>query len=125
MLSNLRFIGLVIGIIGLVSVFIYFRGPRWRKSNFITFSLFYIFLIAISIHPGILNILGNILALDQHERGRIIALLIMSNLFLWFLILYLKDKQEKSKEQYDRLIRALCLKQSDDMVELQKRSNRS
>ena len=117
MLSNLRLIGLVIGIIGLVSIFIYFRGPRWRKSNFIIFSLFNIFLIAISIHPGILNILGNLLALEQHERGRIIALLIMSNLFLWFLILYLKDKQEKGKEQYDRLIRALCLRQSENMAE--------
>ena len=116
MWSNLRFLGLVIGIIGLVSIFFYFRGPRWRKSNFIIFSLFNIFLIAISIHPGILNILGSILALEQHERGRIIALLIMSNLFLWFFILYLKDKQEKSKDQYDLLIRALCLKQSEDMV---------
>ena len=75
-MSNLRLIGLIAGIIGLVSTFLIYRGARWNRANFVFFSLFNFFLITITVNPASINFLRDLLALQEHQRGRLLALLI-------------------------------------------------
>ena len=89
-MSNLRLIGFFIGIIGLFSTFIIYRGPRWNRSNFVLLTLFNLCLIIVTINPNVLNALRDALALHEAYRGRIIALLIVSNIFLLFYIFFTK-----------------------------------
>ena len=75
---------------GLITTFIVFRGSRWNKSNFILIALFNICLITITINPNILNALRDVLSLQKAYRGRIIALLIVSNILNVDIFYFLK-----------------------------------
>jgi len=106
-MSTLRIAGVLIGLAGLIATFLFFRGPKWKKSNFILFGLFSFFLTSICINPNILNFLRNALALETVARGRIIALLIVSNIFLLLYSFYKSSKLEKIRLQLDMLVRSL------------------
>lgn len=106
-MSSLRIAGILLGLIGLSATFLLYRGPKWKKSNFLLFGLFSLLLITISINPDILNFLRDILSLETVARGRIIALLIFSNIFLLFYSFYKSSKLEKIHLQFDMLVRNL------------------
>jgi hypothetical protein len=106
-MSNLRLIGLIAGIIGLFATFLIYRGARWNRANFLFFSLFNLSLIIVTINPESINFLRDILALERQQRGRLLALLILSNIFLLFFTFYSKSKIENLKIQFDRLIRSM------------------
>ncbi|RLI01308.1 glycosyl transferase family 2 [Candidatus Bathyarchaeota archaeon] len=106
-MSNLRIIGLIVGIIGLIVTFRIYRGPRWRRLNFVLFGLFSLSLIAVSLNPNLLNTAAQMLRLERPQRGRILALLIGSNIFLWFILLYFKNRLDEYRHQFDLLIRSL------------------
>ena len=107
MLSNLRIIGIVIGCLGLVSTFYVYRGPKWKRANFVLLSLFNISLIAVSSNPDLVNFARDMLALQEYQYGRILALLIISNLFLLFFSFGSRSRLENLRLQMDRLIRNL------------------
>jgi cellulose synthase/poly-beta-1,6-N-acetylglucosamine synthase-like glycosyltransferase len=115
-LSSLRIAGLIIGIIGLYVTFTIYRGPRWKRTNFIFFGIFSLCLITVSINPNVLNLLAEILKLEQQQRGRILVLLIGSNIILWFLLLYLKSKLDENRYQFDLLIRKLGHEEIEDLL---------
>ena len=106
-MSSLRIIGLLIGIIGLLATFFSFRGQRWNRSTFIFLSVGNIILIIISINPDVLNFIRDALSLKEASRGRILALLIISNIFLLYVITIMKSKLEKILLQFDKLVRNL------------------
>ena len=97
----------MIGILGLFATFYVYRGARWNRLNFIFFMLLNFSLIAVTINPDILNALRDTLALHKAYRGRIIALLIVSNIFLLFYIFFTKLKIDNIHFQFDRLVRSL------------------
>jgi len=109
-MSNLRLIGLLFGVIGLVATFLFYRGPKWKRLNFILLSFFNLCLIIVTINPDSINFLRDLLALQQHQRGRLLALLIMSTIFLMFFSFYTKSRLENLRLQFDRLIRHLGVK---------------
>lgn len=104
-MSNLRIIGLVIGIFGLVLTFRVYRGRRWRRLNFVLSGIFSFFIIAVCLNPDLLNRVAAMLALQQEERGRILTLLIFSNIGLWFLLINHRTKLDEHRHQFDLLIR--------------------
>lgn len=106
-MSGLRILGVAIGTIGIVLTFLYYRGIKWKRNNFILFFLFNALLIVISISPETINVLRNMLALKSSERGRILSLLVLSVIFLVFLVFYLKSKLDLHTFQFDKLVRAL------------------
>ena len=106
-MSTLRLLGCVLGVLGLVATFYVYRGTRWNRINFIFFMLLNFSLIAVTINPNILNALRDALALNKAYRGRIIALLIVSNIFLLFYIFFTKLKVDNIHFQFDRLVRSL------------------
>ena len=97
-MSTLRIFGCLIGIVGLIATFFVYRGARWNKSNFIILGLLNIILISITINPDLLNVLRDTLSLQTTSRGRIIALLIVSNIFLLFYIFFTKLGMFSSKK---------------------------
>jgi hypothetical protein len=108
-MSGLRIAGLIIGFIGLISTFLIYRGPKWKRLNFIFFSFVNISLIAISINPNVVNFLRDLLAMQQYQYGRILALLIISNIILMFIAVYSTSKIENFRLQFDHLVRKLAL----------------
>ena len=120
-MSNLRLIGLMVGIAGLVTTFLVYRGSRWKRANFIIFSLFNLFLITITINPESINFLRDMLALENHQRGRLLALLILSNIFLLFFTFYSKSKIENLKIQFDRLVRSMGMVALEQAAQLNDR----
>ena len=116
-MSTLRILGCLIGLIGLLTTFLVYRGARWNKSNFIFLMLLNISLITITINPNILNILRDALSLQNILKGRIIALLLLSNIFLLFYIFFTKLKIDSLHLQFDRLVRSLGSRDLDRDVE--------
>lgn len=106
-MSNLRIAGFIIGIIGLIATFVIYRGPKWKRANFILFTLFNLSLIIVSLNPDVVNFIRDMFALKKSQRGRIIALLIISNIFLFFYSLYTNSKLDRYQLQFDRLVRSL------------------
>ena len=117
-MSSLRIFGCIIGILGLLATFWVYRGPRWRRSSFILLSLVNISLITVSVNPNVLNALRDALALHEAYRGRIIALLILSNLFLLFYAFFTRLKLDNLHFQFDKLVRHLGGKEIEKGLEL-------
>jgi len=116
-MSSLRLVGLIIGIIGLILTFFIYRGPKWKKTNFIFFTFFNLVLIAIAINPNTVNFLRDLLSLQKYQYGRIIALLIVSNIFFMFFSLYTSSKFENYRLQFDQLVRKLGLEDCEIPLE--------
>ncbi len=117
-MSSLRILGCLIGLAGLLVTFFVYRGSRWNRVNFIFFMLLNVSLIAVTLNPNILNALRDALALHTAYRGRIIALLIVSNIFLLFYIFFTKLKIDKIHFQFDRLVRSLGAKEIEKSADL-------
>jgi len=117
-MSNLRLLGLAFGIIGLISTFLIYRGPKWNRFNFIFLSLFNLSLIVVTINPDSINFLRDLLALQEHQRGRLLALLILSNIFLLFFSFYSRSRIEHLRLQFDKLIRRMGVVAIEEAVAL-------
>jgi len=110
-MSSLRIIGCIVGLLIFWFGFDRFRRRSLRRADFI-FSLLIAFsLLAVSIVPDIAYILLEMLALDRVQWGRLIAVIIFSNFFLWFAIIYLRLKINERSDQVGLLIRALGLEE--------------
>lgn len=108
-MSNLRLIGLFVGLFGLIITFNVYRGSRWKRANFLFFSLFNFGLIVVSIEPDTVNFISEALSLESHQHGRLIGLLVLAVLFLLFLSFYTKSRVEILRLQVDKLIRSLTV----------------
>ena len=114
-MSGLRIVGLIVGLLGLYVTFKIYRGPRWKRKNFLFFGIFSICLITVSVNPDVLNLAAAMLKLEQKQRGRILALLIGSNIILWFLFLYSNSKLDEYGYQFDLLIRKLGQEEIEEL----------
>ena len=117
-MSTLRILGFIIGLLGLLATFLVYRGARWKRSNFIFLTFLNISLMTVTINPNILNVLRDAMSLQNAYRGRIIALLIISNIFLLFYIFFTKLKLDNIHLQFDRLVRSLGSKDIEQNIEL-------
>jgi hypothetical protein len=116
-MSTLRIFGCLIGLTGLLTTFFVYRGARWNRSNFIMLALLNLSLIAVTVNPNILNALRDALSLQAAYRGRILALLILSNLFLLFYIFFTKLRLDSIHLQFDQLVRSLGSREVDQNLE--------
>ncbi len=114
-MSSIRIVGFIIGIVGLFVTFTIYRGPRWKRKNFIFFGMFSLGLVIISINPNVLNNITVMLRL-QGLGARFFAVLIASNILLWFLLLYSKTRLDEYRHQFDLLIRKLGHEEIEDLL---------
>lgn len=117
-MSTLRILGFFIGVMGLLATFLVYRGARWNRSNFIFLAFLNISLMTVTINPNILNVIRDAMSLQNAYRGRIIALLIISNIFLLFYIFFTKLKIDNIHLQFDSLVRSLGSQDIEQNVEL-------
>ena len=107
-MSNLRIFGIIIGLLTILFTFFKYRGSKWKKSNFLFQTSFGLVLSIICINPNVVNFARDMLSLQEYMYGRFLALLIISNIFLFFLTIYVKSKQSTSLLQLDKLIRSFA-----------------
>jgi hypothetical protein len=109
--------GIVIGTAGVLVTFLIYRGAKWKRTNFVLFTFFNLSLILVCINPNIVNFLRDALALKEKQYGRLIALLILSSIFLLFFTFYTKSKLENLRLQFDALVRNLAKTDFENDVE--------
>jgi len=117
-MSNLRIAGMIVGVVGLIFTFLMFRGPKWKRWNFVSYSVMNLALILVCINPNVVNFARDVLSLRQNQHGRILALLIMSNLFLLFFSFYNRTKIDTLRFQMDKLTRNLSTGDLEKEVEV-------
>lgn len=113
-MTPIRWLGLALGSILFCAVFLRFRRARGRRADLVLGGLLAVFLISVSIHPALVTVLRDVLALSDSQFSRLIAILILSNVGLWLLVLYTRYRWGAYREQFDRLVRRLGLQEFRD-----------
>jgi len=106
-MSNLRLFGIIIGISGLFIAFLFFRGARWNKYNYLMATTSCFFLALVSYDPNTLDWMRDFLSLEQSELGRLLGLLIISVVSLFGILFYTRFQIQNYRVLLDRLIRGL------------------
>ncbi len=106
-MSALRWLGIAGGALGLLAVFLLFRRARVRRLDFAFGALASIALLLVSVDPGTVDVLRDMLALQHTQFSRLIAILILSSVLLWVLLLYTRVRWAEHRDQFDRLVRVL------------------
>ena len=106
-MTTMRWIGLAVGIIAVIVFFFRFRQGRLRRLDFFLAMLFGASLVTVSLYPNSVNLLRDMLSLKADQFSRLIAIIIVSNLLLWFVVFYTRMGNQSQLIQFDRLIRKL------------------
>ena len=109
----LRLMGGLIGLIIFLWAFNKYRTHHIRRREFIMASLIGIALLVVAIVPGSINVVAGMLSMKDKQFGRLITLLILSNVLLWIIVFNLREKDHKKLIQFDNLFRYLAQKQFD------------
>jgi cellulose synthase/poly-beta-1,6-N-acetylglucosamine synthase-like glycosyltransferase len=112
-MSNIRILGIILGVSLAAAALLYFRGPRWNRSTFVITILIAIALLIVSIDPDSANALRDLFAFGQFEYGRMFAVLVLSTIFLFFLVIYTKFKVDSLALLLDRYMRAEVLQSAE------------
>jgi hypothetical protein len=89
--------------------FIQFRNHIIRRREFFFLLIFGSGILVVSVYPDSINTVAGMMALDDRQYGRLIALIIISNMLLWLLIIGLRNRDGVKSIQFDLLIRKLAL----------------
>lgn len=103
--STLRLFGVTVGFAILLFGFLYFRSERWSRGAFTLCALVSAGMIMVAVFPDSLNFVRNVLDLAEVGYGRVLVLLILSNILLLLLCVYNKAKVDKLKYLVDRSLR--------------------
>ncbi len=106
-LSSLRVIGLLVSLFIIVSTFRRFRDRRIRRLEATFRWLVGAGLATVSLFPSSVNFLRSLLALESHTHGRLLALLLVSNLLIWLLFFRERGKLFLLQRGVDKLLRHL------------------
>lgn len=107
--STLRWAGVIFGLIALAMCFYRLQIYSEKRTDVWLFFLFGMALLLVCLFPDLTNLPASILSMGGHQWGRLIALLIFSNILLWFIVLYQRTKSDNRYYQYDDLVRSLTV----------------
>jgi hypothetical protein len=105
-MTNIRILGVLVAIAIGLAAFFYFRGEKWSRANFTLAVLVSAIVLSVSIEPNAVNVFRDAFNLGNFEYGRLLSLLVLSNIGLVFLTLYTKSKVDNVKLLFDRSMRA-------------------
>jgi len=103
--TTLRWIAVAAGCLGLIWSFREFRHHRVARFDFGLAVCVCSSLMLVGFFPDVTTLLRDLLALEKTAFSRLLALTIVSNLLLWFLVIYQRGKANRHEHQFDRLIR--------------------
>jgi Glycosyl transferase family 2 len=108
-MSEIRIFGVLLGAAILFFAFQYFRGHRWKRATFVLFALAGGGLLLVSFIPDSVNVVRDLFSLGDFEYGRLLAILIISNIATLLLAIYTKAKVDSVKHLLDRSLRASAI----------------
>ena len=108
-MSILRIFGLILALGALIVIFLRLRRHSKSRVDVTILSIFGTGMFLVSLFPGLMNLPTEILSLDDSERGRLLTLLIISSVALWFLLIYERGKVRFLNQGFDRLVRTLAV----------------
>lgn len=105
----IRVISSLLGIFFAYRAFVQFRKRLIKRHEFLFMSFLGIGLLLVSIYPDSINIVAGMMSLDNRQYGRLIALIILSNMCLWFLVISQRNKDGIKSIKFDLLVRNIAL----------------
>ena len=108
-MSLIRIFGIVVGVFVIGFAFARFRGNRIRRMEFAFQASFGIALVAVGAFPGLVSLLRDMLALSPAQFSRLIAILIVSTVALWLLLLSFRTRFALLTDHFDRLVRQMTV----------------
>jgi hypothetical protein len=105
----IRIISGLLGIIFTVWAFTRFRKRFIKRFEFLFLTVLGLGLLVVSIYPDSINIVAGMMALDGRQYGRLITLLILSNMLLWVFVISQRSKDALKSIQFDLLVRRLTM----------------
>ena len=104
----IRMMGVLIGVAMALWGFRRFRAHLIRRTEFLVLFLFGVSLSSVALYPNSINILVSMMALQGEAHGRLIALLILSNMVLWVWFLFHRVSSARMDRQFDALVRSIA-----------------
>lgn len=104
----LRVIGGLFGLGLMARAFRHFRKHEIRRAEFLFTVIVGIGAIAVVIDPDLVTVLVQMLALQDKQFGRLIALLVLSQMVMWLLYLGQRASATRQSRQFDLLVRRLA-----------------
>lgn len=104
----LRLVGGILGILVVFWAFGRFRLHLAGRREFLMMFLFGAGITTVAVYPDSINIVAGMMSLKNQQYGRLIALLIISNMLLWVLVFGLRSRGQAGSIQFDLLIRSLA-----------------
>ncbi len=89
--------------------FVQFRKRLIKRYEFLLLTILGTGLLEVAIYPDSINIIADMMAMDDRQYGRLIALLILSNLLLWLLVIGQRSKESVKSIQFDLLVRRFAM----------------
>jgi cellulose synthase/poly-beta-1,6-N-acetylglucosamine synthase-like glycosyltransferase len=111
-MEYLIIVRLLSGLLGGVFFFRAFSQYRRhiiKRREFLFFAILGLGLVVVSIYPDSINMIAGMMALDNKQYGRLIAIIILSNMLLWLLVIGLRNREGVKSIQFDLLIRKLAI----------------
>ncbi len=98
-MSGLRILGLLAGLGCLAWVFIQLRSYKGSRQVSLLLALFGLALLLLSLFPGLADYPANLVSMSEEPAGRIITLLLFSNILLWLFAIthYTRNKTQLRK----------------------------
>jgi hypothetical protein len=104
--SLLRLIGLVVAV--LLAAFVLRGLSRRAPAGIDLLALLVALLLAlVSVDPAVVNLPATLLRIGAHRRGRLIVLLVLSNLALWSYLIWSGERRRREREGVNRVLEAL------------------
>jgi len=106
---GLRIIGILIGTLLILWGFFSFRSNKIGRMSLLFTWGTGLSLCLLAINPDVANILRDTLFQKEFQYGRIIAILIVSNLLTWLMLIYVKNSLDKKDKETDELVLKLAM----------------
>jgi hypothetical protein len=113
-MSNIRIAGILLALSFASFASVYFRGPRWNRLSFLVIWLFSIALLVVSLDPDSVDSLRDAFNLGEFQYGRLLLILIISNILTIAFVVYTNTKIDLLKYLVDRTMRVAAL---DDVAD--------
>lgn len=107
----IRIISAFLGIFFIFLSFTQYRSRIIKRYEFFLLLVLGTGILIISLFPNSINIVAGMMSLDNRQYGRLITLLILSNLVLWLLVINLRGKDAIKSIQFDQLVRRIAIEQ--------------
>lgn len=104
-ISFLRLSGIALGSISVFIALLRFRSHAKKRGLVWSLLLFGTILTTIGVFPSVVDFPTELLLLREQKGGRLLTLLILSNVCLWFISIYQRSKTEKILFQLDSFVR--------------------